>query len=115
MITAIQAGAFASSLRTGAFLADRLGRRRTILLGLLILTIGIAISTAVKLASVKRRARCWPMESSARFSTFHLAEHVLDGYRRGRPNPDGHWWCRHGYLYDADLGDREDQRSVISL
>lgn len=42
----IQAGAFAGSLLTGAFLADRLGRRYTILLGSLIFTIGIAISTA---------------------------------------------------------------------
>lgn len=42
----IQAGAFAGSLLTGAFLADRLGRKYTILLGSLIFTIGIAISTA---------------------------------------------------------------------
>ncbi|KAJ5814850.1 hypothetical protein N7474_006627 [Penicillium riverlandense] len=42
----ILAGAFAGSLLTGAFLADRLGRRRTILLGSAIFTIGIAISTA---------------------------------------------------------------------
>ncbi|KAJ5606292.1 high affinity glucose transporter [Penicillium lagena] len=41
----ILAGAFAGSLLTGAFLADRLGRRRTILLGSAIFTIGIAIST----------------------------------------------------------------------
>ena len=42
----IQAGSFAGSLLTGAFLADRLGRRYTILLGSLIFTIGVAISTA---------------------------------------------------------------------
>ncbi|KAJ5546660.1 hypothetical protein N7494_004245 [Penicillium frequentans] len=42
----IQAGSFAGSLLTGAFLADRLGRRNTILLGSLIFTIGVAISTA---------------------------------------------------------------------
>lgn len=42
----ILAGAFAGSLLTGAFLADSLGRRRTILLGSAIFTIGIAIATA---------------------------------------------------------------------
>ena len=42
----IQAGSFAGSLLTGALLADRLGRRKTILLGSLIFTIGVAISTA---------------------------------------------------------------------
>ena len=42
----ILAGAFAGSLLTGAFLADRLGRRKTILLGSLWFTIGIAITTA---------------------------------------------------------------------
>lgn len=42
----IQAGSFAGSLLTGAFLADQLGRRHTILLGSLIFTIGVAISTA---------------------------------------------------------------------
>ena len=42
----IQAGAFAGSLLTGALLADRLGRRKTILLGSLIFTIGVAIATA---------------------------------------------------------------------
>lgn len=42
----IQAGSFAGSLLTGALLADRLGRRNTILLGSLIFTIGVAISTA---------------------------------------------------------------------
>lgn len=42
----IQAGAFAGSLLTGAFLADRLGRKRTLLLGSAIFTIGIIISTA---------------------------------------------------------------------
>lgn len=40
------AGAFAGSLITGAFLADRLGRRKTILLGSALFTIGIAITTA---------------------------------------------------------------------
>lgn len=42
----IQAGSFAGSLLTGAFLADRLGRRKSLLLGSLIFTIGVAISTA---------------------------------------------------------------------
>ncbi|KAJ5691235.1 hypothetical protein N7488_011970 [Penicillium malachiteum] len=42
----IQAGSFAGSLLTGAFLADRLGRRKTILLGSLIFTIGVAVATA---------------------------------------------------------------------
>lgn len=42
----ILAGAFAGSLLTGAFLADRLGRKRTILLGSAIFTIGCAISAA---------------------------------------------------------------------
>ncbi|KAJ5819013.1 hypothetical protein N7474_004604 [Penicillium riverlandense] len=42
----IQAGAFAGSLLTGALLADRLGRRKTILLGSLIFTIGVAVATA---------------------------------------------------------------------
>ncbi|KAJ5212470.1 uncharacterized protein N7498_004116 [Penicillium cinerascens] len=42
----IQAGSFAGSLLTGAFLADRLGRRKTLLLGSLIFTIGVAISCA---------------------------------------------------------------------
>jgi MFS family permease len=46
MTASIQAGSFAGSLLTGAFLADRLGRRNTILLGSLIFTIGVAISTA---------------------------------------------------------------------
>ncbi|RAO73330.1 uncharacterized protein BHQ10_009342 [Talaromyces amestolkiae] len=41
----IQAGAFAGSLLTGAFLADKLGRKRTLLLGSAIFTIGIIIST----------------------------------------------------------------------
>lgn len=43
---AILAGAFAGSLLTGAFLADRLGRRYTILLGSTVFTIGCAISCA---------------------------------------------------------------------
>lgn len=43
---AILAGAFAGSLLTGACLADPLGRRKTILLGTAVFTIGIAIATA---------------------------------------------------------------------
>ena len=42
----IQAGAFAGSLLTGIFLADALGRKRTILCGAALFTIGIAISCA---------------------------------------------------------------------
>lgn len=42
----IQAGAFVGSLMTGIFLADALGRRRTILYGAALFTIGIAISCA---------------------------------------------------------------------
>ncbi|KAL1964869.1 hypothetical protein VTN77DRAFT_6371 [Rasamsonia byssochlamydoides] len=42
----IQAGAFAGSLLTGAFLADIFGRKNTILFGSALFTIGIAISTA---------------------------------------------------------------------
>lgn len=42
----IQAGAFVGSLLTGLFLADALGRRRTILCGAALFTIGIAISCA---------------------------------------------------------------------
>ena len=42
----IQAGAFVGSLITGAFLSDRLGRRRTLLFGAALFTIGIAITTA---------------------------------------------------------------------
>ena len=42
----IQAGAFAGSLLTGLLLADRIGRKRTILFGSLIFSIGIAISCA---------------------------------------------------------------------
>ena len=42
----IQAGAFVGSLLTGLFLADALGRRRTILCGSALFTIGIAISCA---------------------------------------------------------------------
>ena len=44
--SSIQAGAFAGSLLTGFFLADALGRRRTILCGAALFTIGIAISCA---------------------------------------------------------------------
>jgi MFS family permease len=40
----IQAGAFAGSLITGAFLADRLGRKKTVLLGSAIFTLGCAIA-----------------------------------------------------------------------
>lgn len=43
---AILAGAFAGSLLTGAFLADRLGRRYTILLGSALFTVGCAIAAA---------------------------------------------------------------------
>lgn len=42
----IQAGAFVGSLITGIFLADALGRRRTILGGAALFTVGIAISCA---------------------------------------------------------------------
>ena len=42
----IQAGAFAGSLLTGAFLADAIGRKKTILLGSAIFTIGCAIACA---------------------------------------------------------------------
>lgn len=42
----IQAGAFAGSLLTGALLVDRLGRKKTLLFGSALFTIGIAISTA---------------------------------------------------------------------
>jgi MFS family permease len=45
LTASIQAGAFAGSLLTGAFLADRLGRRWTIILGSFIFTVGIAICT----------------------------------------------------------------------
>lgn len=44
--SAILAGAFAGSLLTGAFLADRFGRKRTILFGSALFTIGCAISCA---------------------------------------------------------------------
>uniref|UniRef100_A0A060T5C6 ARAD1B09900p n=1 Tax=Blastobotrys adeninivorans TaxID=409370 RepID=A0A060T5C6_BLAAD len=39
----IQAGAFVGSLLTGAFVADRLGRRWTIICGAILFTIGVAI------------------------------------------------------------------------
>ena len=42
----VLAGAFVGSLSTGAFLADRFGRRKTILIGSVVFTVGIAISTA---------------------------------------------------------------------
>ena len=42
----IQAGAFAGSLLTGLFLSDRLGRRRTLMCGAALFTIGIAITAA---------------------------------------------------------------------
>lgn len=42
----IQAGAFAGSLLTGLFIADLLGRRKTIICGSALFTIGIAISCA---------------------------------------------------------------------
>ncbi|BDD63934.1 hypothetical protein MAP00_008789 [Monascus purpureus] len=44
----IQAGAFAGSLLTGAFLADRFGRKKTILFGSAIFTLGIIISTVAQ-------------------------------------------------------------------
>ncbi|OBT39592.1 hypothetical protein VE00_10554 [Pseudogymnoascus sp. WSF 3629] len=44
--SAILAGAFVGSLLTGAFLADRLGRKKTILLGSALFTIGCAVSCA---------------------------------------------------------------------
>jgi MFS family permease len=43
---AILAGAFGGSLLTGAFLADKIGRKKTILFGSAVFTIGIIISTA---------------------------------------------------------------------
>jgi MFS family permease len=42
----IQAGAFVGSLLTGAFLADKLGRKKTILLGSALFTVGCAIACA---------------------------------------------------------------------
>ena len=42
----IQAGAFAGSLLTGAFLSERYGRKKTLLFGSALFTIGIAISCA---------------------------------------------------------------------
>jgi MFS family permease len=42
--SAILAGAFVGSLLTGAFLADRFGRKRTILFGSALFTVGCAIS-----------------------------------------------------------------------
>ena len=42
----IQAGAFAGSLLTGAFLADKFGRKKSILFGSALFTVGIAISAA---------------------------------------------------------------------
>ncbi|KAL3703128.1 hypothetical protein TMatcc_010316 [Talaromyces marneffei ATCC 18224] len=48
----IQAGAFAGSLLTGAFLADKLGRKKTLLLGSAIFTVGIAISTVANNVAV---------------------------------------------------------------
>lgn len=44
--SAILAGAFAGSLLTGAFLADRLGRKKTILFGSTLFTVGCVISCA---------------------------------------------------------------------
>lgn len=41
---AIQAGAFGGSLSTGAFLADRFGRKKTILFGSALFTIGCIIA-----------------------------------------------------------------------
>lgn len=42
----IQAGAFAGSLLTGAFVADAIGRKKTILLGSAIFTLGCAVAAA---------------------------------------------------------------------
>ena len=42
----IEAGAFVGSLLTGLLLADRFGRKRTLLFGSALFTLGIAISTA---------------------------------------------------------------------
>jgi MFS family permease len=42
----IQAGAFAGSLLTGAFLADKFGRKKTILFGSALFTVGCAIAAA---------------------------------------------------------------------
>lgn len=42
--SAILAGAFVGSLFTGAFLADRFGRKRTILFGSALFTVGCAVS-----------------------------------------------------------------------
>lgn len=44
--SAILAGAFVGSLLTGAFLADRFGRKRTILFGSALFTVGCAVSCA---------------------------------------------------------------------
>ncbi len=44
--SAVLAGSFVGSLFTGAYLADNLGRKKTILLGSAIFTIGCAISAA---------------------------------------------------------------------
>jgi MFS family permease len=49
----IQAGAFVASLLTSAFLADSLGRKKTILLGSAIFTLGCAI------AAGSNGYRCW--------------------------------------------------------
>jgi MFS family permease len=42
----IQAGAFGGSLLTGAFIADRFGRKKTILFGSALFTIGCAVACA---------------------------------------------------------------------
>jgi MFS family permease len=42
----IQAGAFAGSLLTGAFIADRFGRKKTLLFGSALFTVGCAIACA---------------------------------------------------------------------
>lgn len=44
--SAILAGAFVGSLFTGAFLADQFGRKKTILFGSALFTVGCAISAA---------------------------------------------------------------------
>ena len=44
----IQAGSIAGSLVTGAFVADSLGRKKTILAGSAVFTLGILISTVAQ-------------------------------------------------------------------
>lgn len=46
IVASIQAGAFAGSLLTGALVADRFGRKKTILFGSALFTVGCAIACA---------------------------------------------------------------------